>query len=228
MSIKLLSAAWDLDIGSTEKMVLMSLCDHANDEGVCWPAVATICRKTSKSERTVQVALKWLYDNGYFERECRNGTSPRYLLNPRKICTPAKSAPPQKTTKTPAKSAPKPLRTTKDKPKEVREHVLPDFWEPLEFSKGSKSRKIVVGWSHDEMLGHLEHFTAHHRARGTKFKDWQGAWSTWVLNSDKFGRKANGNGNRKVNGKSIDGRSSLARAIDEGLDWIDGSQAGVS
>ena len=57
MSIRLLSAAWDLDIGSTEKMVLMSLCDHANDDGLCWPAIATICRKTSKSERTVRNAL---------------------------------------------------------------------------------------------------------------------------------------------------------------------------
>lgn len=85
MSIRLLSAAWDLDIGSTEKMVLMSLCDHANDEGVCWPSVATIMRKTSKSERTVQTALKWLKEQGYFEIEGRNGTSPKYILDPSKI-----------------------------------------------------------------------------------------------------------------------------------------------
>jgi len=35
MSIVLLAAAWDLEIGSTEKMVLMCLCDHANAEGAC-------------------------------------------------------------------------------------------------------------------------------------------------------------------------------------------------
>lgn len=105
---------------------------------------------------------------------------------------------------------------------------IPDDWKPLEFGSKSQCCAIVASWSDDEMQSHIEHFTAHHRARGTKFKDWQGAWSTWVLNSDKFGRKANGNGNRKANGKSIDGRSSLARAIDEGLDWIDRAQASVS
>lgn len=112
MSIKLLSAAWDLEIGSTEKMVLMCLCDYANDDGNCWPSVATMARKCSKSERTTQVALKWLRDNGFFHEEVRPGTSTIYHLNPRRICTPAESAPPQKTSKTPAESAPKPLRTT--------------------------------------------------------------------------------------------------------------------
>lgn len=111
MSIRLLSAAWDLDIGSTEKMVLMCLCDHANDDGVCWPSVARIVRKTSKSERTVQTALKWLRENGFFVIDGVNGTTPKYVLDPRKICTPAEIAPPQKLRRTPAKSAPKPSRT---------------------------------------------------------------------------------------------------------------------
>ena len=226
MSIKLLSAAWDLDIGSTEKMVLMSLCDHANDDGLCWPAVATICRKTSKSERTVQSALKWLEENGYFTRECRNGTSPKYLLNPRKICTPAEIAPPQDLRETPAKSAPKPTRTINTKPKDA--HELPEGWFPAEFGRGTKSRAIMDGWPPGERDSQLEHFTAHHRARGTKFKDWQDAWSTWVLNSGKFGRQHNGNSNRASSGQGPDRRSSLARAIDEGLDWLGGAQAGVS
>lgn len=52
-------------------------------------------------------------------------------------------------------------------------------------------------------------------------------WTT-VFETDEMKVTANGNGNRKVNGKSIDGRSSLARAIDEGLDWLDGTQAGIS
>ncbi|WP_283419223.1 helix-turn-helix domain-containing protein [Sphingopyxis sp. Geo48] len=111
MSIRLLSAAWDLDIGSTEKMVLMCLCDHANDDGICWPSVARIVRKTSKSERTVQSALKWLRDNEYFRIDGYHGATPKYVLDPRKICTPAEIAPPQKLRRTPAKSAPKPSGT---------------------------------------------------------------------------------------------------------------------
>lgn len=111
MSIRLLSAAWDLAIDSTEKMVLMCLCDHANDDGLCWPSVATIGRKCSKSERTVQSALKWLNDNNYFRVEDRPGKGRLYFLNPRKICTPAKSAPPQDLQDTPAKSAPHPRKS---------------------------------------------------------------------------------------------------------------------
>jgi hypothetical protein len=111
MSVRLLSAAWDLSIDSTEKMVLMCLCDYANDEGTCWPSVTTISRKCSKSERTVQAALKWLRDHDFFTAEERSGTSSIYHLNPRRICTPANSAPVQKTTCTPANSAPHPRKS---------------------------------------------------------------------------------------------------------------------
>lgn len=112
MSIKLMAAAWDLDIGSTEKMVLMCLCDYANDEGGnCFPSVPTLARKCSKSERTIQGAIKWLKDNGFLTLRDSAGHSHNFILNPRSICAPAETAPPQKTAKTPAKSAPYPRRS---------------------------------------------------------------------------------------------------------------------
>ena len=154
MSIKLLSAAWDLDIGSTEKMVLMSLCDFANESGVCWPSVATICRKTSKSERTVQTALKWLRDNGFYEINGYHKQTPLYELNPRKICTPAELAPPQKLHDTPAKSAPKPLGTPiVDKAKALPtprakpakpKFQLPD-WVPVDAWEGFEEMRRLKG-----------------------------------------------------------------------------------
>jgi hypothetical protein len=215
MSIKLLSASWDLDIGSTEKMVLMSLCDHANDEGLCWPSVATLCRKTSKSERTVQMALRWLEENGYFRRDCRNGTSAKYILDPRKICTPAKSAPPQDFPDTPAKSAPKPSRTVKTKREKAQAHPLPDDFEPEPFGAGTKSRAVEDGWPPGERAHQLEHFRAHHRKKGDCFVDWQAAWSTWVLNNRKFG---NGKPIRTTSG--ADHRSARQRAADEALAFL--------
>ena len=108
MSIVLLAAAWDLEIGSTEKMVLMCLCDHANAEGACWPSVARICRKTSKSERTVQAALKWLREAGYFTVERQRGPTPLYRLDAARIRTPANPAPPQSSRRPPANPAPEP------------------------------------------------------------------------------------------------------------------------
>lgn len=32
----------------------------------------------------------------------------------------------------------------------------------------------------------FEQFKAHHRAKGSKFVDWEAAWRTWVLNQRKF------------------------------------------
>ena len=96
-------------------MVLMCLCDYANEEGHCWPSVSTIARKCSKGERTVQAALKWLEAEGFCTRHERAGTSTNYTVHPRKSCTPAKTAPPQLLPKppqvlhpTPANLAPKP------------------------------------------------------------------------------------------------------------------------
>ena len=111
MSIKLLSAAWDLQIGSTEKMVLMCLCDFANENGTCWPSIATLCRKTSKSERTVQSALKWLRENDFYQTDGYHKQTPLYVLNTRNICTPAEFAPPQNLHVTPAKNVKYPRKS---------------------------------------------------------------------------------------------------------------------
>ena len=178
-----MSAAWELDIPSTEKMVLMCLCDYANDDGGnCWPAVATLARKCSKGERTIQVAIRSLESMGILDVHERRGTSNSFRLNPRKICTPADVAPPQNTAKTPADSAPKPSRTTNNNIK----RAIPANWWPEEFGENTKSRPIVDGWSPDEMAAQIEQFKANHKAKGNKFCDPQAAWSTWVLNSPKF------------------------------------------
>jgi len=51
-------------------------------------------------------------------------------------------------------------------------------------------------------------------------------WTT-VFETDEMKGQASGTANR-TSSQQRDGRSSLARAIDEGLDWIDGTQARVS
>jgi hypothetical protein len=98
----------------------------------------------------------------------------------------------------------------KDKPSLVL-HELSDDWEPHEFGVNSESRKVVDGWPPGELAYQLEHFRAHHRKNGTKFKNWQDAWSTWVLNSRKFGA-ANGRSNTLAGNQSSDGLSSTTRA----------------
>ncbi len=41
MSIKIMTAVWNLDLPDSEKLALLALADCANDEGLCWPSMAT-------------------------------------------------------------------------------------------------------------------------------------------------------------------------------------------
>jgi DNA-binding MarR family transcriptional regulator len=66
MSVKIMSLVWDAtDISPTEKLMLLSLADHANDEGVCYPSAARLAKKTSLSERSVRSCVKRLSDAGW-------------------------------------------------------------------------------------------------------------------------------------------------------------------
>lgn len=66
MSIRLMSDVWRTDLPTTEKMVLLVIADHANDEGTqSYPSQATIAEKASISIRTVQRAVNTLWEQGY-------------------------------------------------------------------------------------------------------------------------------------------------------------------
>ncbi|MDH4417680.1 MAG: helix-turn-helix domain-containing protein [Acidovorax sp.] len=83
MSTIMMAACWPLQMSATQKIVLVSLADQANDEGVCWPAVGTIAERTCVSERAVQDALKWLESHSALRRERRNQRSTVYIITPR-------------------------------------------------------------------------------------------------------------------------------------------------
>jgi DNA-binding transcriptional ArsR family regulator len=119
MSIKLMSAAWKLPgMNSGAKLVMLALCDNASDEGLCFPSVQTIAEKCSMGERTVQGHIAAFESSGLLSRNERPGRSTIYMLNVRKICTPAESAPPQNLHHTPAESAPPPPQNLRPAPAE--------------------------------------------------------------------------------------------------------------
>lgn len=93
MSIALMTEAWKAELPSGRKFVLLSLCDNANDQGECYPSIAMIAKRCSMSVRAVQGHILALESDGVVVRVERIGRSTLYRINPRRICTPAESAP---------------------------------------------------------------------------------------------------------------------------------------
>jgi len=85
-----MTAAFKTSLPTTQKFVFLALCDAANDQGECYPSIATVCDKCSLSERAVQAAVRDLERLGYVRREFRSGRSTVYWLT----ATPAADAPP--------------------------------------------------------------------------------------------------------------------------------------
>ncbi|MDX8384137.1 MAG: helix-turn-helix domain-containing protein [Ghiorsea sp.] len=103
MSIKLMSAAWEVGLKTSSKMVLLALCDNASDDGRCFPSISNIAKRCSMSVRSVRNQIVNLTQKRYVEKQERVGRSNLYFItDPCNWCTPANSAPLQTTTITPA------------------------------------------------------------------------------------------------------------------------------
>ena len=68
MSIRYLNLAFDAEIKpSSLKFVLVALCDYASEDGLAWPTVQTLARKTGQDRKTVLINLKRLHYLGFVE-----------------------------------------------------------------------------------------------------------------------------------------------------------------
>lgn len=143
MSISLMAEAWRMTIPSTEKMVLLCLCDFANDRGECWPSVDTLAAKCSLSDRTVQKAIKQLKAWGIIRTVEVPGRSHMFTVDPRKSFTPENPSPPKISAKPPKQIHP---RGEAASPKPSKNHQEP--------SKDSASgdapltaNEVLEGWN---------------------------------------------------------------------------------
>lgn len=120
-----MSLCWPLQMPPTPKAVLISLADNANDQGVCWPSIATISERTCFSERAVQNAIKWLESTGALQADRSNGRHTSYTVTPKTYrqptqdMHPAGDAPPHQMHHTPAGDAPDPRSRCVGPPQEV-------------------------------------------------------------------------------------------------------------
>ena len=202
MSSEALAWAFKSDVKpSSVKFTLVALCECANYQtGKIFPSIKHLCQITGQDRKTVisnigkLVSEKWIDETG--ERVGKTGQIKVYQAN---IGTVPKVEQSQERNGSafPLKESQKrdtePSREpSRDINKKVA-HEIPDDWEPMKFKVGSASRDIVDSWPPETYVPTLEAFVAYHRSRGNKFKNWQDAWSNWVLNSRKF---KNGTTNR--------------------------------
>lgn len=163
MSVRVMSLVWSLNLPDSQKIVLLALADSANDEGHCWPSMASLSAKCSKSERTIQGVIKDLVAAGHLTRKEISGKGCNYYVHPRSNCTPAtpaasaprKDCAPQGLPQTPAAAADKPSRTiikglADAKPKRARkvasDFPIPDWLPAGPWAAFLEMRKQKAAW----------------------------------------------------------------------------------
>lgn len=128
MSYRALQYAWDYQgISATQKIVLVSLADQANDDGFCWPSISNLSLRTCLQDRAIRYALSELEQLGAIRRTARAGKSTYFTVcfkvsevstNPGTTCTPAPHAPLHDVPDTPAPHAGHPGTTCTQNHKE--------------------------------------------------------------------------------------------------------------
>ena len=115
MSVRVMSQVWEIAVPAFDKLVLLALADCANDEGLAWPSIATLKRKTGASERTIYRAIAGMETQGILTIERVAGKGNRYRLTPATVAPlpkrhpcPKGSAPLPERQETPATVAPNP------------------------------------------------------------------------------------------------------------------------
>jgi hypothetical protein len=125
-----MTAVWESDVQPAGKrIVLLALADSANDEGVCWPNMATIARKAGVGLSSARKACAALEEEGLLEREYRKTTtaagnetnkSSIYTINAEKLA--ARVQAPAQIERPPARSERTPPPGTSGAPAQIERH----------------------------------------------------------------------------------------------------------
>lgn len=81
MSLDYMTLAWRTELASGPRLVLLALCDNANDSGSCYPSVQALADKCGLSVRSVRSHVADMEKLGLLERNERTGRSTYYQIS---------------------------------------------------------------------------------------------------------------------------------------------------
>jgi hypothetical protein len=98
MSYRALNWAWEADLPTSQKFVLVALADMADEHESCFPGQERLGRMIGATDRTVRAALVKLEESGLISRTQRRGadgmrTSDRYVLHTNRKILPVVESP---------------------------------------------------------------------------------------------------------------------------------------
>lgn len=196
MSNAILNRAWEVDLPPMEMLVLAALACFANDDGLAWPAVPTISRRTGANERTIYRAMKKLRDAGHITlvAPATAQTSARYRIHPCQTVSPDTQSPLTESQATPDTESVDPChsvtltiiepssnhqdaetRSGKTSRAKAKPKVLmTDDWQPEPLP--DDLAKLVALWPDGREQRELREFREYWIERGERRPGWDRTW----------------------------------------------------
>ena len=215
MSVSAITWAFGLDgINPARKFVLVTLANYADEDDSCFPGQEKLARDVGTSVSTIRRALKELEDGGYIVRERRYRSdgyrsSDRYYLQVNMTGRPKeqdsyRSSVDDENDSYRSNDGTLPVKTgdltghsyeraepkenlKKNRQRETRERppaTLPGDFTVTE-SMATWARTNAQGTN---LVTETEHFKDWHMAKGSKFKDWDAAWRTWMRRAVEYAK----------------------------------------
>lgn len=172
MSLEAITWAFRQQLTPSEKLVLLTLADYADDENKCWPRQDTLAERTGLTRQTVNVKLSSLEKAGLIRREPRCHTSNITHLN-------IINEKPKKT-----------------KPRKAGSFAPPSLDAVREYAKSRSAESLAVGFHEYFTAGNWVD------SRGNKVRNWKQKFLTWEKYSNDRSQKTSSRNNGTFAGAS--------------------------
>ncbi|HER1245381.1 TPA: helix-turn-helix domain-containing protein [Salmonella enterica subsp. salamae serovar 48:z:e,n,x,z15] len=191
--------AWSLELKASQKLLMLSLADRADESHCCYPSIQRLVKDTGMDKKTISKWVGQMIDDGLItdtgERKGKTKQVRVLRLN-------IDGKENQKRNDTENGKHPNfgqesiPNLDFKASQKRVTESVIEPVKEPLERKRkpSSMPEGFSPSASHQKMAeefgislqDEFDKFTDHHLSKGSKFIDWSRALNTWLRNARGF------------------------------------------